>query len=135
VATLAGATSGPGVGDIDGVSYEARFNSPRGVEAVSDDKVYVADALNNKVPRPSPRTNRTRRVPHPVPIGHAASLTPYYGGRISRRRRPSHPSASCPLSFALLYEAAAVLSSGEVNDWNRRAAVCRETRMPDSAAR
>jgi hypothetical protein len=24
-----------------------------------------------------PRTNRTRRVPHPVLIGHAASLTPY----------------------------------------------------------
>jgi len=28
-------------------------------------------------PRPPPRTNRTRRVPHPVLIGHAASLTPY----------------------------------------------------------
>ena len=27
-------------------------------------------------PRPL-RTNRTRRVPHPVLIGHAASLTPY----------------------------------------------------------
>jgi len=27
-------------------------------------------------PRPSPRTNRTRRVPHPVLIGHAASLQP-----------------------------------------------------------
>jgi hypothetical protein len=26
------------------------------------------------MPRPSPRTNRTRRVPHPVLIGHAASL-------------------------------------------------------------
>jgi hypothetical protein len=26
-------------------------------------------------PRPSPRTNRTPRVPHPVLIGHAASLT------------------------------------------------------------
>ena len=25
-------------------------------------------------PRPSPRTNRTRRVPHPVLIGHATSL-------------------------------------------------------------
>ena len=24
-----------------------------------------------------PRTNRTRRVPHPVLIGHAAPLTPY----------------------------------------------------------
>jgi len=28
-------------------------------------------------PCPFPRTNRTRRVPHPVLIGHAASLTPY----------------------------------------------------------
>ena len=28
-------------------------------------------------PRPSPRTNRTRRVPPPVLTGHAASLTPY----------------------------------------------------------
>ena len=28
-------------------------------------------------PPPSPRTNRTRRVSHPVPIGHAASHTPY----------------------------------------------------------
>jgi hypothetical protein len=26
-------------------------------------------------PRPSPRTNRTRRAPHPVLIGHAASLS------------------------------------------------------------
>jgi hypothetical protein len=26
-------------------------------------------------PRPSPRTNRTRRVPHPVLIGHTASLS------------------------------------------------------------
>ena len=26
-------------------------------------------------PRPSPCTNRTRRVPHPVLIGHAASLS------------------------------------------------------------
>jgi hypothetical protein len=28
-------------------------------------------------PRPSPRTNRTRRVPHPVLIGPVASFTPY----------------------------------------------------------
>ena len=30
-------------------------------------------------PRPSPRTNRTPRVPHPVLIGHPASLTPASG--------------------------------------------------------
>ena len=29
------------------------------------------------LPPPSPRTDWTRRVPHPVLIGHAASLTPY----------------------------------------------------------
>ena len=28
-------------------------------------------------PRPPPRTKWTHRVPHPVPIGHAASLTSY----------------------------------------------------------
>jgi hypothetical protein len=28
-------------------------------------------------PHPPPRTKWTRRVPHPVLIGHAASLTPY----------------------------------------------------------
>ena len=30
-----------------------------------------------RLPPPSPRTNWTRRVPHPVLFGHAASLTPY----------------------------------------------------------
>jgi len=30
---------------------------------------------------PPPRTKWTRRVPHPVLIGHAASLTPYYSDR------------------------------------------------------
>ena len=47
---------------------------------------------------PPPRTNRTRRVPHPVLIGHAASLTPC---RLPRRRArctppspPSSPSGS-----------------------------------------
>ena len=28
-------------------------------------------------PPPPPRTNRTRRVLHPILIGHAASFTPY----------------------------------------------------------
>ena len=41
-------------------------------------------------PRLSPRTNRTRLVPHPVRIGHAASLTPYESDtpRPSRRYAP-----------------------------------------------
>ena len=30
-----------------------------------------------RAPPPPPRTKWTRRVPHPVLIGHAASLTPY----------------------------------------------------------
>jgi hypothetical protein len=30
----------------------------------------------NRRPRPAPRTDRTRRVPHPVLIGHASSLPP-----------------------------------------------------------
>ena len=41
--------------------------------------LWDARKLKGKVdtPRPSPRTNCTRRVPHPVLIGHTASLTPY----------------------------------------------------------
>ena len=46
-------------------------------------------------PRPSPRTNRTRRAPHPVLIGHAAPLTPYAAP--CRRRRWSSSSASSVL--------------------------------------
>jgi hypothetical protein len=37
----------------------------------------------------TPRTKWTRRVPHPVLIGHAASLTPYGGSRINRERQGS----------------------------------------------
>jgi hypothetical protein len=33
--------------------------------------------LQDQLPSPPPRTKWTRRVPHPVLIGHAASLTPY----------------------------------------------------------
>ena len=42
-----------------------------------------------------PRTNRTRRVSHPVPIGHAASLTPYQSDtpRPSPRTNVRHLSA------------------------------------------
>ena len=37
----------------------------------------ASDSRRHVVPPPSPRTKWTRRVPHPVLIGHAASLTPY----------------------------------------------------------
>ena len=36
-------------------------------------------------PPPPPRTKWTRRVPHPVLIGHAASLTPYSDGSFADR--------------------------------------------------
>jgi hypothetical protein len=42
--------------------------------AVATDRV---SAPPSPTPRPSPRTIWTRRVPHPVLTGHAASLTPY----------------------------------------------------------
>ena len=38
--------------------------------------VRAAD-FKEKMPPPPSRTKWTRRVPHPVLIGHAASLTPY----------------------------------------------------------
>ena len=36
-----------------------------------------AEALQVPPPPPPPRTKWTRRVPHPVLIGHTSSLTPY----------------------------------------------------------
>ena len=39
---------------------------------------YVSEASGESPPPPPPpRTKWPRRVPHPVLIGHAASLTPY----------------------------------------------------------
>jgi hypothetical protein len=41
-------------------------------------RVRAVDAEGREVcPPPPPRTKWTRRVPHPVLIGHVASLTPY----------------------------------------------------------
>jgi hypothetical protein len=37
----------------------------------------AAGSIAQARPPPPLRTNRTRRVPHPVLIGHATSLTPY----------------------------------------------------------
>jgi hypothetical protein len=47
---------------------------------------FYADfpAHPDEVP-PPPRTKWTRRVPHPVLIGHAASLTPHRRGRAPQR--------------------------------------------------
>jgi len=38
---------------------------------------YILHTLAGLPPPPPRRTKWTRRVPHPVLIGHAASLTPY----------------------------------------------------------
>jgi hypothetical protein len=38
---------------------------------------WAAHLWEVRAPLPLLRTNRTRRVPHPVLSGHAASLTPY----------------------------------------------------------
>ena len=40
------------------------------------------------------RTNRTRRVPHPVLIEHAASLTPYRQPHAPARREPKKGCSS-----------------------------------------
>ena len=47
-------------------------------------------------PTPPPRTKWTRRVPHPVLIGHAASLTPPAGSE--RRGRSGSAPAPAPLA-------------------------------------
>ena len=45
---------------------------------------------------PPPRTKWTRRVPHPVPIGHAASLTPYQSDTPRPSARHSTPGRAGP---------------------------------------
>ena len=47
------------------------------------------------VPPPPPRTKWSRRVPHPVLIGHAASLAPYKTDTRRRRRATAPPRSSC----------------------------------------
>ena len=61
-------------GSISKMASEAR-------EAFEEDLSAIVEAACSKdkpgpPPPPPLRTNRTRRVPHPVLIGHAASLTP-----------------------------------------------------------
>ena len=52
---------------------------PGGWRGAGGDTEPLPVALLGEVlaPPPPPRTKWTRRVPHPVLIGHAASLTPY----------------------------------------------------------
>jgi hypothetical protein len=60
---------------------------------VQKQAAYVAQAF---APPPPSRTKWTRRVPHLVLIGHAASLTPYAGLRRAARdaRRGAHHTPS-----------------------------------------
>ena len=53
------------------------FLSVPALRAFPFSKLFWPSSLNQSFhdPYAPPRTNRTRRVPHPVLIGHAASLT------------------------------------------------------------
>ena len=64
---------------LRGASGASLLHAPAGPTLVS---AFVGPATNLRVlsvtrPPPPPRTKWTRRAPHPVLIGHAASLTPY----------------------------------------------------------
>jgi hypothetical protein len=74
---------GGGVGERSVTSRDATFaralahierRSPAHVKLV---KQLAPFAPPPPLPPPSPRTKWTRRVPHPVLIGHTASLTPH----------------------------------------------------------
>ena len=54
---------------------EAKSGESRRISRPATTRADTKSAAHT--PRPSPRTSRTRRVPHPVLIGHAASLPPY----------------------------------------------------------
>jgi hypothetical protein len=69
-------------------------------------------------PPPLPRTNRTRRVPHPVLIGHAASLTPYESDtprpspRTNRTRRSRSLRSALEIRYARCGEGGRVPTAG-----------------------
>jgi len=52
-------------------------NFERAADAITTETDREASIQAPSPPSPPPRTKWTRRVPHPVLIGHAASLTPY----------------------------------------------------------
>jgi hypothetical protein len=51
--------------------------APRESKSFEEIEALAERLLAEAPPPPSSRTNRTRRVPHLVQIGHAASLTSY----------------------------------------------------------
>jgi len=93
-------------------------------------------------PRPSPRTNRTRRVPHPILIGHAASLTPccLHPPRLRAPRRsrglPSCVPSRCPGRRSLVQSGPRSLAeNGSKGPWQREppARAARASRAPRPA--
>jgi len=84
----------------------------------------------------SPRTNRTRRVPHPVLIGHAASCVPGAGaGRRAAARRHARGGRADPQQVRTRERA-----SGGGREWGGGRGVCApapggERRLPTGRAR
>ena len=73
---LKGAVAHVELGGVDGGSYCPSWEE---LEAQGTEAVQQAYSMVRAAPPPPSvlRTDRTRRVPHPVLIGHAASLAPY----------------------------------------------------------
>jgi len=75
--------SGDGVWEYQELFPEFRAGAaggggqPGGGDGGGPTRHYVPRELFNVSAPPPSRTKWTRRVPHPVLIGHAASLTPY----------------------------------------------------------
>jgi len=71
----AGAVPPPGL--ARGLCRRGDVRIPRDAATLGDAIARAAERVQRAAgPPPSPRTNRTRRVLHPVLIGHATSLTP-----------------------------------------------------------
>ena len=65
---------------------------------------------------PPPRTNRTRRVPHPVLIGHAASLSQEEALAAARLARPAAPAPGLVLLADALLATAKTLKAAAMLD-------------------
>ena len=81
------------------------------------------------LPRPSPRANRTRRVPHPVLSGHAASRHP----RTKWTRRVPHPRTRGMCWRTGFRSSSTSASAGRRRRPSRGASSWRFVRIPVSA--
>jgi hypothetical protein len=84
VSAALGAVPPPGAATLTGAGA-----APRG-DLAAFTNLAIDHAGAGQLP-PPPRTNWTRRVPHPVLIGHAASLTPYKSDTQPLTQPPSLP--------------------------------------------